>query len=295
MSAVGADHNGAEDQREVADHDSAGIDRPRSGREVLRRGSSPTALEAPQPRRKVGGAAARLTTPSSGRSPACPRKCARSCSSRSSASQRCSSSSALLGLRVLGQANARVERLGTLQVRVGGYQGARGARRDLRQLLGVRVGGDPGLDDRDRRDGSSTEGSRWSSSTATIRVRARPSSARRRARRRYGFVPPRADERAAPTDPARLRTIVDGAVTKITGSTAPGITAATGAPYRTRRSPPTTTSMLARRTALDTSNETNALIAQNRSAYRTRATSSSASRREPSSSHCCSGSSSRGR
>ena len=52
---------------------------------------------------------------------------------------------AVLGLRVLGQANARVERLGTLQLRASTYQGLEAYATDLRQMLGVRAAGQPGL------------------------------------------------------------------------------------------------------------------------------------------------------
>jgi signal transduction histidine kinase len=46
----------------------------------------------------------------------------------------------LLGLRSLGQSNARVERLGTLQLRVATYQRIQTQAQQLRQLLGLRVG-----------------------------------------------------------------------------------------------------------------------------------------------------------
>jgi signal transduction histidine kinase len=46
----------------------------------------------------------------------------------------------LLGLRALGQSNARVERLGTLQLRVATYEGIQTQAQQLRQLLGLRVG-----------------------------------------------------------------------------------------------------------------------------------------------------------
>ena len=45
----------------------------------------------------------------------------------------------VLGLRVLGQANARVERLGTLQLRSAPYQALEAYATDLRQTLGVRA------------------------------------------------------------------------------------------------------------------------------------------------------------
>jgi signal transduction histidine kinase len=45
----------------------------------------------------------------------------------------------LLGLRVLGQSNARVERLGSLQVRGAAYKGIQAQAEQLRQLLGIRL------------------------------------------------------------------------------------------------------------------------------------------------------------
>ena len=51
----------------------------------------------------------------------------------------------VLGLRVLGQANARVERLDTLQLRAATYQALEAHARDLQQTLGVRAAGDPSI------------------------------------------------------------------------------------------------------------------------------------------------------
>jgi signal transduction histidine kinase len=52
---------------------------------------------------------------------------------------------AFLGLRVLGQSNARVESLGTLQLRAATYQSLQTQAQQLRQLLAIRVAEDPGL------------------------------------------------------------------------------------------------------------------------------------------------------
>jgi signal transduction histidine kinase len=51
----------------------------------------------------------------------------------------------VLGLRVLGQSNARIESLGTLQLRASTYQSLQTQANQLRQLLAVRVAGDPSL------------------------------------------------------------------------------------------------------------------------------------------------------
>jgi signal transduction histidine kinase len=52
---------------------------------------------------------------------------------------------AVLGLRVLGNANERVDRLGSLQARSSTYQALAAYATDLRQMLGVRAAGQPGL------------------------------------------------------------------------------------------------------------------------------------------------------
>ena len=49
----------------------------------------------------------------------------------------------VLGLRVLGQSNARVESLGTLQLRAATYQSLQTQAQQLRQLLAIRAGGRP--------------------------------------------------------------------------------------------------------------------------------------------------------
>ena len=51
----------------------------------------------------------------------------------------------VLGLQVLGQANARVARLGTLQLRSAQYQALEAHASDLKQTLGVRAAGTPAL------------------------------------------------------------------------------------------------------------------------------------------------------
>ena len=47
----------------------------------------------------------------------------------------------ILGLRALGQSDARVERLGTLQLRAAAYREIRTGAAQLRQLLALRAGG----------------------------------------------------------------------------------------------------------------------------------------------------------
>ena len=52
---------------------------------------------------------------------------------------------AVLGLRVLGQSNGRIESLGTLQLRAAAYQSLQTQAQLLRQLLAIRTAQDPSL------------------------------------------------------------------------------------------------------------------------------------------------------
>ena len=100
---------------------------------------------------------------------------------------------ALLGLRVLGQANARVERLGTLQLRSSTYQALEAYATDLRQMLGVRAAGQPGLTP--YTGGKTLQGGRqWilpdvNAEFALSQVEIGTDE------RVFGFAPPQADER----------------------------------------------------------------------------------------------------
>ena len=66
----------------------------------------------------------------------------------------------VVGLRFLGQSNARVEGLGTLQLRSSTYQTLQTQAEMLRQLLALRIGGDPGAATITGA-ASSLEGRRW--------------------------------------------------------------------------------------------------------------------------------------
>src|SRR5436305_1050432 len=69
---------------------------------------------------------------------------------------------AVLGLRVLGQSNHRVESLGTLQRRAATYQSLQTQAQQLRQLLALRVVEDPSLNAYVGRTPSSLlRGRRW--------------------------------------------------------------------------------------------------------------------------------------
>ena len=171
----------------------------------------------------------------------------------------------VVGLRLLGQANARVENLGTLQLRSATYQELQTQSGMLRQLLGLRVGGDPGgagLTGGTR----SLGGRRWALVDASIRFglsQLGPSTSEAT----YDFVPPPADERL-------LRRIrgdyhsFDSALTVVEKLDTAGVTGSRTTPSLLRAINADNdlflvTNDLADRTSTQTAN----LIAANRSAY----------------------------
>ena len=139
----------------------------------------------------------------------------------------------VVGLQVLGQTNARIEHLGTLQLRSATYQALEAYAIDLRQTLGVRAAGTPAVTP--YTGGKTLQGGeQWrladlqvadvlsqvelgSTSEATFRLRP---AARRRAR--------------AASDPARLPTIVR-ALDQIRRLDSSGVTGLQGAPVPARR------------------------------------------------------------
>jgi signal transduction histidine kinase len=101
---------------------------------------------------------------------------------------------AVLGLRVLGQSNARIERLGTLQLRAATYQSLQTQRQQLRQLLGLRVGGDPNVNIYEGGSKSGAPGGRkWTLSDQAIAA-ALSQLGPATNESRFGFVPPPADQ-----------------------------------------------------------------------------------------------------
>ena len=175
----------------------------------------------------------------------------------------------VVGLRFLGQSNAQVERLGTLQLRSSTYQTLQTQAEMLRQLLALRVGGDPGAATITGA-ASSREGRRWALVDATIRFalsQLGPSTSEAT----YGFVPPPGDERMLERIRRDYHRFDDNAMT-------------TG---RRRSTTPTSRATVSRRRWLlqdaiaadndlyavtndlaeRTTNETDALIAANRRAY----------------------------
>jgi signal transduction histidine kinase len=101
---------------------------------------------------------------------------------------------AILGLRVLGQSNARIERLGTLQLRAATYQSLQAQRQQLRQLLGLRVGGDPNVNLYAGGAKSGAPGGRtWTLSDQSIAA-ALSQLGQAAKESQLGFVPPPADK-----------------------------------------------------------------------------------------------------
>lgn len=171
----------------------------------------------------------------------------------------------VVGLRFLGQSNARGEGLGTLQLRSSTYQTLQTQAEMLRQLLALRVGGDPGVATITGA-ASSLEGRRWALVDDTIRFalsQLGPSTSEVT----YGFVPP-------PTDQRMLNRIrgdyhsFDNALARVAALDGAGVTGHSVTPLLGRAIAAdndlyAVTNDLAERTT----NETDALIAADRRAY----------------------------
>jgi signal transduction histidine kinase len=101
---------------------------------------------------------------------------------------------AVLGLRVLGQSNARIESLGTLQQRAATYRSLRTQAAQIRQLLAIRVAEDPSLNT--YLSGSASNllnGESWTLVDTTIAASVSQLGPATN-ESRFGFVPPPQDE-----------------------------------------------------------------------------------------------------
>ncbi len=171
----------------------------------------------------------------------------------------------VLGVRFLGQANARVQNLGTLQLRSSTYQTLQTQSGMLRQLLALRIGGDSGPATLTGAT-SSLGGKRWALVDASIRFalsQLGPSTSEVT----YGFVPPPADElmlkqirrdyHAFDADLSKVATLDNAGVTghRVTPPLQAAITADQDLYQVTNQ------------LAFRTTNQTQALIAANRGAY----------------------------
>jgi len=174
----------------------------------------------------------------------------------------------LLGLRSLGQSNARVERLGTLQLRVATYQRIQTQAQQLRQLLGLRVGANNPSQNIYNGVGTTRVlgGRHWTLVDQTIATAVSQLAPATNASQ-LGFVPPPEDERLLERIRFDYRRLARALKTIIANDQA-------GAPAAKNQS------ILARAVAADnhlgaltdalatrTREQTAALIAQNRSAY----------------------------
>jgi signal transduction histidine kinase len=171
----------------------------------------------------------------------------------------------VLGLRDLGQANARVETLGTLQLRSSTYQALAAYATDMRMMLGVRAAGRPAVTP--YTGGPVLEGGRrWvlpdddaAFALSQVEVGADAST--------FGFVPPPADEQVL----GRIRRdyrIVDRALAKITALDRSGVNGYAAQPYlATAIDGDNDLGARATNLAQRTSNETAVLIAANHRAY----------------------------
>src|SRR5579862_4750020 len=171
-----------------------------------------------------------------------------------------------LGLRFLGQANARVEGLGTLQERSTIYVQLQTEATLLRTLLGFRDSSESGQATLTGGKSSSAGGPQWKLVDQEIRFalsQLSPSTTEAT----YGFVPPAADERLLKQIRRDYRT-VNGAVATIHDLDSKGIKGsrirpALGRAITADQDLFEVTNVLANRTI----NQTNALIDANRSAY----------------------------
>ena len=171
----------------------------------------------------------------------------------------------VLGLRFLGQANARVERLGTLQKRSATYQSLEAYATDLRQSLGVRAAGTPGVTP--YTGGTRLEGGqRWTLADDDVAFMLSQVELGTN-EPTFGFTPPPADELVLERIRLDYRD-VDRAVTTLLKLDKHGVAGYAAQPYLAAAIS-ADNDLYTRAVGLAdrTSNETAVLIAANRSAY----------------------------
>jgi signal transduction histidine kinase len=172
----------------------------------------------------------------------------------------------VLGLQVLGQSNARVARLGTLQRRSATYQALEAHAGDLQQTLGVRAAGTPGLTPY---TGGKTlqDGNQWK--LADLQVADTLSQVELATTEAlFGFVPPPSDERVLRRIRADYREVVR-ALSQITKLDSSGVGGYRAQHYVTAaRTAGDDLDAQSQNLAFHTRAETQALVTANRSAYR---------------------------
>jgi len=171
----------------------------------------------------------------------------------------------VLGLRVLGQANARVEQLGGLQLRSSTYQVLEAHADDLRQALGVRAAGAQGL--AAYTGGAKLEGGRqWRLADLDVanslsQVELGTDEAL------FGFVPPPADEHVLGLIRSDYGHVV-GDLTRIRRFDSSGVTSDKAREFLVAAAAAADDLVtLSTNFAQRTSEQTSVLIAANRSAY----------------------------
>ena len=171
----------------------------------------------------------------------------------------------VLGLRVLGQANARVLRLGELQLRSSTYQVLEAHANDLRQALGARAAGAQGLSryTRTKTIGGGQQWQRVDLSVADVLSQVELGLDEPL----FGFVPPPTDERVLRRIRLDYQHVVAD-VNRIGQLDSSDVTGHQARPFLVAADT-AADGLLTRSRALaeTTSNETSVLIAQNRSAY----------------------------
>jgi signal transduction histidine kinase len=172
----------------------------------------------------------------------------------------------VLGLRFLGQANARVDRLGTLQLHTSTYETLQTQSRELRQLLALRAGGEPGVATLTGAKGSLPGGRTWALVDKTIAFALSelgPSTNEAT----YAFVPPPDDERVLKQIRHDFRAFAQ-ALNAVSALDAKGATGEKSRPsLRAAINADEDLSRLANDLASRTEAQTADLIAANRSAY----------------------------
>jgi signal transduction histidine kinase len=174
---------------------------------------------------------------------------------------------AVLGLRVLGQANSRVESLGTLQLRAATYQTLQTQAQQFRQLLGIRAGADGGY-----AIYSGTAAARYNARSWLLVDRAIAAGLSQLGpalnESRFGFVPPAGDEGRL----ERIRTDYrqfSGALERLTSYDRAGAARDKSRPLLARMiDVDNDLSAVTDQLATITRAQTDAVIAENGSAYR---------------------------
>jgi signal transduction histidine kinase len=171
----------------------------------------------------------------------------------------------VLGLQVLGQANARVASLGAIQLRSSQYQALEAYATDLQQTLGVRAAGTPAVTPY---TGGKTlkGGGQWR--LADLQIADTLNQVELGANEAlFGFVPPAADERQLRRIRADYASIVQ-ALDRITALDKAGVTGSAAQPY-IRKAIDADNDLQARALTLaePTKKETGDLVTANGSSY----------------------------